>query len=195
MKEQIEITEEFKIPGTDIVLENGDVIEIISEGYLSKSDYERRNKNILKRNEDNFEIALENGMTEEQADAIIWLCAVRHDIHTFGTEKIFIGEDDKFIDLFIGEIKERLNEVGFKNKLDWEFDLINLPSNSTLDDDYDLDSNSENYYEEYDNAVADAYDKISDFISKVNDDIEKFLNEIDKKYKTKFAPTGAWRVV
>lgn len=195
MKELIEITEEFKIPRTDIVLENGDVIEIISEGYLSKSDYERRNKNILKRNKDNFEIALENGMTEEQAETIIWLCEVRHDIHTFGTEKIFIGEDSEFIELFMGEIKERLNEVGFNTKLDWEFDLINLPSSSTLNDDYDLDSNSENYDEEYNNAVADAYDEISDFISKVNRDIEKFLTEIDKKYKTKFAPTGAWRVV
>lgn len=50
--------------------------------YLNKEQYEYRHETAAARNAKNESIAVENGMTKEQADMISRLCSLRHELHT-----------------------------------------------------------------------------------------------------------------
>lgn len=49
--------------------------------YLNKEQYEYRREAAATRNLKNEQTAIENGMTENQADLISRLCSLRHEYH------------------------------------------------------------------------------------------------------------------
>lgn len=49
--------------------------------YLNKEQYEYRREAAAARNAKNESVAVENGMTEQQADLISRLCSLRHELH------------------------------------------------------------------------------------------------------------------
>lgn len=49
--------------------------------YLNKEQYEYRREAAAARNVKNESIAVDNGMTEQQADLISRLCSLRHELH------------------------------------------------------------------------------------------------------------------
>lgn len=49
--------------------------------YLNQKQYDYRRESAAARNLNNEEIAVEHGMSEEQAALISRLCAVRHEFH------------------------------------------------------------------------------------------------------------------
>ena len=58
-------------------------------GILSKSDYERRLRNVDRRNAENADILEEQGFETDQIRALEDLCSIRHDLHTFGAETLW----------------------------------------------------------------------------------------------------------
>ena len=142
-----------------------------------------------RKNSENFDIAVMNGMEEEQASAIVKLCTYRHYIHTH-QDSLWCSESadyDEMNDLLNGGIYKMLKEVGIKNMLVWA--TSDLDNDQTYD--LDLDDATE---EEKEEAYEEAYQAVYDFVERVNKQIEKFLKEIDKKYDTKFCPTGSSRL-
>lgn len=49
--------------------------------YLNQRQYDYRRESAAARNLNNEEIAVEHGMSEEQAGLISKLCAIRHEFH------------------------------------------------------------------------------------------------------------------
>ena len=50
--------------------------------HLNKEQYAYRRESAARRNADNETVAVEHGMTEEQAGLISDLCRLRHELHT-----------------------------------------------------------------------------------------------------------------
>ena len=129
----------------------------------------------IKRAGKNSEIAEENGATEEQTDAISWLCATRHYMHC-NKEDMFISESGNCNDFC------RYIESGINDRLKTaDLPIIDLPSLDEFPDDatYELD---ELTYDE-------AYEKCLELMEDVDRRIIIYLGEFDKKYKTDFQPT------
>lgn len=61
--------------------------------YLNKQQYGYRRESAAARNLNNEEIAVQNGMTSDQAELISKLCAIRHDFHC-NIDSIVKGGDD-----------------------------------------------------------------------------------------------------
>ena len=155
-------------------------------GILSKSDYERRMRNVDRRNTENADILEEQGFETDQIRALEDLCSIRHELHTFGAETLWnveCGSHDRFRDWLNGGIQEMLEDAGFDNDL--LFDTDDLPASNDDEfmdiDDFDV------YYEE-------SIEVLSDFIDDVNRKIEKWLRKFDKQYGTHYAPTGLQRI-
>lgn len=156
---------------------------------MRKEMFEAKARYAERKNSDNFDIATINGMEEEQAGAIVKLCAYRHYIHTH-QDSLWCVESadyDKMNDLLNGGIYEMLKEVGIENMLAW--DTSDLDNDQTYD--LNLDDATE---EEKEEAYEEAYRAVYYFVERVNKQIEKFLKEIDEKYKTQFCPTGLSRL-
>lgn len=49
--------------------------------HLNQKQYDYRRESAAARNSTNEEIAVQNGMSEEQAELISKLCAIRHEFH------------------------------------------------------------------------------------------------------------------
>ena len=158
-------------------------------GVLTKEDYERRQRNVDRRNADNADILEEQGFDEEQISALEELCSIRHELHTFGVDVLWNIEHtdhDKYFYWLFGDgrsIYEMLNNAGFDNELRFKVDA--LPSSQ--DDEFMEIEDFDKYYEE-------SVEVISDFLDDVNQKIEEWLRDFDEKHGTHYAPTGAQRI-
>ena len=163
---------------------------ILRESLLSKSDYERRERNLRICNAENAEILTNQGFEKEQIDAIEQVCYIRHELHTHGAKTLWATESSNFSTYYNwldGGIWEILNDAGIKNNLKF-YDVEDLPCDNDFEwlDDDEIGDHDE-YYE-------NALNEISDFLIDVNNKIENWLRDFDKKYGTHYAPTGAWRM-
>lgn len=164
--------------------------------YLTKEQYEYREMKAAERNLNNAEIAIENGMTEEQAELIMLLCELRHKLHTSIDRLIESAEcaDWDIVRKLVRMNDEELPEAGLGKFVNsdyiHEIDCIEECEEAGEDSEGNLvpeDHDSEEYQEWYD----DTYYRARDAWWEVNTKIEQYLKEIYKKYDTHFEPTGA----
>ena len=160
--------------------------------YLTKEQYEYRRMAAAQRNLENETIAIANGLTEEQADAISSLCSLRHELHS---------NMNTMVDNDYNHIKDRLYELTVKmHKLGLEpikgipycdgcIDILEMEELYEIEDWPNPDT--QEWQDKYDEESGRIYRELED----LNDKIEDWLGEIDEKYGTKFKPTGALRIV
>lgn len=160
--------------------------------YLNKEQYAYRAESAAKRNAENEAIAVENGMSEKDAELVSELCSVRHEFHC-SLDGFAKGDDNSMLMNRIRDIEGRidhselpsLNIVSFLEDIDDMDGLI-----YEYGDDVPEDHDSDEFHEWYDDNYQRIYGELSD----INNEIEQYLIDIDKKYKTSFAPTGALRI-
>lgn len=158
--------------------------------YLNKAQYDYRRESAAARNLTNEEIAVEHGMTSEQAELISKLCAIRHEFHCNIDRIVKSADNDSMSDIV--EIEKSINESGLP-----ELDIVSM----LLDID-DLDGLVYNYGEdvpdhdsqEFQDWYDDNYARIYSELEEINNNIEIYLSNIDAKYGTHWCPTGALRV-
>ena len=105
--------------------------------YLKKEQYEYRERSAARRAADNEQIAVEHGMTEEQAELIGQLCALRHELHT-NMDKVTVSDNDLRIKSRLVKLNAAIREIGLKPAEcmpQWEDDYIDI-------DDIDFSQNS-----------------------------------------------------
>ena len=162
--------------------------------YLNKYQYDKRQRAAQERNARNADKAMLQGMTEEQADAVQELCGFRHEFHC-NIEKI--AENYDYCSWYLAKLEDlddKLAELGLPTieHKDWE-DYDNMDICTSLPDIYDMPDRDENekvWLDWYNEQMS----RIIDDLSALNDAIEEVLSEIDTKYQTNFAPTGAQRL-
>lgn len=160
--------------------------------YLNKEQYKYRREAAAARNVKNESIAVDNGMTEQQADLISRLCSLRHELHC-SMEDIVKGNDvaedirERFASLEDKMGESGLPELGVSGWLEDLDDMDGLIY--YYGEDVPEDHDSDEFKEWYNNEYKRVYDELSE----LHDSIEKYLKEIDEKYKTSFWPTGALR--
>lgn len=158
--------------------------------YLNQKQYDYRRESAAARNLNNEEIAVEHGMSEEQAELISKLCAVRHEFHCNIDNIVKSADNDSMSDIV--EIEKSINESGLP-ELDIVSMLLDIDDLDGLIYEYgdDVpDHDSQEFQDWYD----DNYARISSELEGINNSIEKYLSEIDAKYGTHWCPTGALRV-
>ena len=169
---------------------------------LSRNEYEAKERNAAQKNIRNTETAIANGMTEEQAEAVAWMCAKRHWMHTHDGSDLANSEASANSEL-TGFICQNYNGDG-----DDEFAVCSAILNeqpfipceaSELpayeDWDYVLDDDDREEYNGDYVAFRDAMDaKAGEMINNINNQIENWLRKIDEKFGTSFCPTGASRI-
>lgn len=160
--------------------------------YLNQKQYDYRRESAAARNLNNEEIAVEHGMSEEQAELISRLCAIRHDFHC-NIDSIVKGGDDNSISDEIENIEYGINESGLP-ELDIVSMLLDIDDLDGLVYEYGEDVPDDHDSEEFQNWYDDNYARISSELEGINNSIEKYLSEIDAKYGTHWCPTGALRV-
>lgn len=159
--------------------------------YLNQKQYDYRRESAAARNLNNEEIAVEHGMSEEQAELISKLCAVRHEFHCNIDNIVKSADNDSMSDIV--EIEKSINESGLP-ELDIVSMLLDIDDLDGLiyeyGDDVPDDHNSQEFQDWYD----DNYARISSELEGINKNIEKYLSNLDAKYGTHWCPTGALRV-
>ena len=158
--------------------------------YLNQRQYDYRRESAAARNLNNEEIAVEHGMSEEQAALISRLCAIRHEFHCNIDNIVKSADNDSMSDIV--EIEKSINESGLP-ELDIVSMLLDIDDLDGLIYEYgdDVpDHDSQEFQDWYD----DNYARISSELEGINKNIEKYLSNIDKKYGTSWCPTGALRV-
>lgn len=158
--------------------------------YLNQKQYDYRRESAAARNLNNEEIAVEHGMSEEQAELISKLCAVRHEFHCNIDNIVKSADNNSMSDIV--EIEKSINESGLP-ELDIVSMLLDIDDLDGLIYEYgdDVpDHDSQEFQDWYD----DNYARISSELEGINNSIEKYLSEIDAKYGTHWCPTGALRV-
>ena len=152
--------------------------------YIDKEGYERKREWAAKRMAENSQI---DTLTEEQHEALEWLCSVRHDVHCnqddfFCDESANSSEYWNYIDDGNGgTIREKLMEAGLP-EMKWSFNPDMYTSESVC---YELDYTEEEREEERERCLEMA--------EKFNLDIEKYLKTIDEQHGTNYCPSGASR--
>lgn len=159
--------------------------------YLNQKQYDYRRESAAARNLNNEEIAVEHGMSEEQAGLISKLCAVRHEFHCNIDNIVKSADNDSMSDIV--EIEKSINDSGLP-ELDIVSMLLDIDDLDGLIYEYgdDVpDHDSQEYQDWYD----DNYARISSELEGINKSIEKYLSDIDAKYGTHWCPTGALRLM
>lgn len=87
--------------------------------YLNKAQYDYRRESAAARNLTNEEIAVEHGMTSEQAELISKFCAVRHEFHCNIDNIVKSADNDSMSDIV--EIEKSINESGLS-----ELDIVSM---------------------------------------------------------------------
>lgn len=151
-------------------------------------------------------------LTEEQHNALAWLCRVRHELHC-SWESVFEGDSDTItpFDNSLGEceINQVLDDAGLK-KIDFNFNFDDMP---TENDYYNLltDEEQEEYEqiaEEYNAShsgmqhtgcsvwkeESGEYDIFVKQMGNLNSKIEEYLRNIDKEHNTNYCPSGITRL-
>ena len=162
--------------------------------YLKKEQYEYRERAAARRAADNEAVAVEHGMTEEQAELISDLCALRHELHT-NMDKVTVSDNDLRIKTRLVKQNAAIRESGLKPAEcmpQWEDDYIDIDDINEL---YECDEWPEPGTQEWQDKYDDEYARIYSELEQLNGDIEKYLAEIDKQYGTKWCPTGALRIM
>lgn len=159
--------------------------------YLNKRQYDYRRESAAARNLNNEEIAVENGMTEYQAELISKLCAVRHNFHCNIDNIVKRADNDSMSDIV--EIEKSINESGLP-ELDIVSMLLDIDDLDGLIYEYGDDVPEDHDSQEFQDWYDDNYARISSELEGINKNIEKYLSNIDAKYGTSWCPTGALRV-
>lgn len=156
--------------------------------YLSKEQYERRNENAWERMAENAE---NKALSEEQHEALAFMCQIRHEIHCLDVESLFNSESSdfdkwKYVDTcnFDNEICLKIKESKLP-KWNWFCDSSTVDSDSTVYECYPE--------EEREKTRETAIEEISSIKEKFNSSCEEYLRMIDNKYGTSYCPTGALR--
>lgn len=162
---------------------------------LNKEQYYRRAVNAERRNANNEEIAISNGMPEHWAELIFTLCRVRHEMHCNIDKLVKSSELDAM------EIRESIVKVNSELRESGYDYIDSLPSSvgdyieiDSIDDIYEIEDlpSDDDEREKY---LSEKYDEIYEQWSAVNTNIETYLLSIDKKYGTKWCPTGIQRML
>lgn len=161
--------------------------------YLKQKQYDYRRESAAARNLNNEEIAVEHGMSEEQAELISKLCAIRHDFHC-KIDSIVKGGDDNSISDEIENIEYGINESGLP-ELDIVSMLLDIDDLDGLVYEYGEDVPEDHDSEEFQNWYDDNYARIYSELEEVNKSIEKYLANIDNQYGTSWCPTGQLRIM
>lgn len=138
--------------------------------------YSRKSIYVANKNAKNREISAENGLTDNQHEAITFVCSFRHVLHC-NQDDLFYSESTnffEFIEMVCGKLHTILKTAGFENNLDYYKKFIDIPS--------DFDCTTDEEYEQ-------GLQQVHEFCEKIDADIIEFLQEIDKRYKTEYAPT------
>lgn len=173
-------------------------------GFLSKDDYFRREINAEHRNLKNCEIAVDNGMSEEEADNIVKLCRLRHELHTSMDSVVTSINDNKSLIDGLFDVIEDLKQsddpikiyMGWSDGCPDDMEtVLETPEEygapySRDDKEYDDWSQTK----DHDKWYADVYSELYEDWSYIHKEIEDYLRSIDKKYHTNFCPTGALRI-
>ena len=158
--------------------------------YLNQKQYDYRRESAAARNLNNEEIAVEHGMSEEQAALISRLCAIRHEFHCNIDNIVKSADNDSMSDIV--EIEKSINDSGLP-ELDIVSMLLDIDDLDGLIYEYG-DDVPEHDSQEFQDWYDDNYARISSELEGINKNIEKYLSNIDKKYGTSWCPTGALRV-
>lgn len=158
--------------------------------YLNQKQYDYRRESAAARNISNEDIAVENGMTEYQAELISKLCAVRHNFHCNIDNIVKSADNDSMSDIV--EIEKSINESGLP-ELDIVSMLLDIDDLDGLIYEYGDDVPEYHDSQEFQDWYDDNYARISSELEGINKNIEKYLSEIDAKYGTSWCPTGALR--
>lgn len=160
--------------------------------HLNQKQYDYRRESAAARNLTNEEIAVQNGMSEEQAELISKLCAIRHEFHCNMDSLTKSSEDHSTFDE-IENIEDAINEIGLP-QLNVASMLLDIDDMNGLIYDYGDDVPEDHDSQEFQNWYDDNYARIHSELEGVNKAIEDYLRVIDKDYHTSFAPTGKLRI-
>lgn len=162
---------------------------------LSKDQYFYRELSASQRNHENAEIARGNGMSEEQINAVIDLCVLRHNFHC-DIESVARLDADTQYKRKIVELNAELKRLGLPTisnvptcKEDF-LDIDDLDERITLAQEWNEMPDDK----DYNSWVDDNLNEIMEQLYAVHKEMESCLAEIDKKYNTKFCPTGTLRL-
>lgn len=133
---------------------------------------------VCNKNAKNREISAKNGLTDNQHEALTWLCSFRHELHC-NQEDLFYSESANFSDFscqICGRLTRYLQEVGLitDRTFDYSDEFFDIPS------DFDCSTDAE-----YESGLQ----QVHEFCERVDADMIEFLQEIDQRYKTEYAPT------
>lgn len=159
---------------------------------LNKSQYDYRREAAAARNIDNEEIAMQNGMNEEQAELISKLCSIRHNFHC-NMDSLAKSSEDNSIFEEIENVEDAINESGLP-QLNVASMLLDTDDMNGLIYEYGDDVPEDHDSQEFQDWYDDNYARIYDELEGVNKEIEDYLRVIDENYRTSFAPTGALRI-
>lgn len=159
---------------------------------LNKSQYDYRREAAAARNIDNEEIAMQNGMNEEQAELISKLCSIRHNFHC-NMDSLAKSSEDNSIFEEIENVEDAINESGLP-QLNVASTLLDTDDMNGLIYEYGDDVPEDHDSQEFQDWYDDNYARIYDELEGVNKEIEDYLRVIDENYHTSFAPTGALRI-
>lgn len=166
---------------------------------LTKEQFEKRNENAAKRNAENTNIAVENGLPREIGESLEWLCNRRHWFHSLAAEHGFNSEGTEF-DAFYDFLRQ--NDENFKTLRDFfhtnifemdELAIDMLPCDADWFDVFDQ-KDKEYHNNDFNNFKQFTCEQISEIKERINGEIEKFLQSVDDKYNTHYKPTGNQRI-
>lgn len=160
--------------------------------HLNQNQYDYRRESAAARNSTNEEIAVQNGMSEEQAELISKLCAIRHEFHCNMDSLTKSSEDHSTFDE-IENIEDAINESGLP-QLNVASMLLDADDMNGLIYEYGDDVPEDHDSQEFQDWYDDNYSRIHGELEEVNKAIEDYLRVIDKNYHTSFAPTGKLRI-
>lgn len=145
--------------------------------HLNQKQYDYRRESAAARNLNNEEIAVEHGMSEEQAGLISKLCAIRHNFHCNMDSLTKSSEDNSTFDE-IENIEDAINESGLP-QLNVASMLIDIDDLDGLIYEYGEDVPEDHDSEEYRDWYDDNYARIYSELEEINKNIEKYLANID----------------
>lgn len=145
----------------------------------------------MARNIKNEEVAVANGMTQEQAELISELCSMRHNLHS-NIDQMLYDSSKELRELI--ELNIRLKDSGLEPMdfvpLDASDEFASIDYIDVLLEMEDVPEDEEGRKEWY----ADKTFMIHEQWDDMNRKIEAYIARIDEKYNTKYAPTGALRI-
>ena len=162
-------------------------------GYLKKEQYDYRRESAARRNAENEAVAVEHGMTEEQAGFISDLCRLRHELHTH-MDAVTRSDADLRIKAKLVAANAAIKGSGLTPVPcipTGEGDYIDIDD---IDELLEIEDWPESGTDEWQKKWDEEYSRIYGELEQLNSDIEHYLADIDKQYGTAWFPSGALRV-